>query len=41
MSTYVKQLYSHLGVHPQIIARPHVTAQQLTFLNYISDDNSG
>lgn len=30
MSTYVKQLYSHLGVHPQIIALPRVTARQVT-----------
>ena len=31
MSTYMKQLYSHLAVHPQIIAVPHVTVQQVTF----------
>lgn len=38
----MKQLYSHLAVHPQIIAVPHVTALpfKLRSLGYISDNKS-
>lgn len=38
----MKQLYSHLAAHPQIIAVPHVTAFpfKLRSLGYISDSKS-
>lgn len=38
----MKQLYSHLAVHPQIIAVPHAAALpfKLRSLGYISDKKS-
>lgn len=35
MSTYMKQLYSHLAVQPQSMAVPHVTVQQVTFWTHL------